>query len=44
MLQDTAIRLSGIEHCAPLIICNEAHRFRVADQCRAQKIKNSGVI
>tara|TARA_B110000114_G_scaffold15594_1_gene15103 strand:- start:172 stop:306 length:135 start_codon:yes stop_codon:yes gene_type:complete len=39
MLQDTAICLSGIEHQAALIICNEAHRFTVAEQCRAKKIK-----
>jgi len=44
MLQDTIMRLSGIEHQAPLIICNEAHRFTVAEQCRAKKIKNSGII
>lgn len=44
MLQNTVMRLSGIEHQAPLIICNEAHRFIVAEQCRAKKIKNSGII
>tara|TARA_B110000208_G_scaffold50275_1_gene66235 strand:- start:606 stop:2090 length:1485 start_codon:yes stop_codon:yes gene_type:complete len=44
MLQDTVARLSGIEHQPPLIICNEAHRFTVAEQCRAKNIKNSGII
>ena len=37
MLQDTVTRLSGIEHQAALIICNEAHRFTVAEQYRAKK-------
>jgi mannose-1-phosphate guanylyltransferase/mannose-6-phosphate isomerase len=36
MLQDTALRLAGIAHAAaPIIVCNEAHRFTVAEQLRA---------
>jgi mannose-1-phosphate guanylyltransferase/mannose-6-phosphate isomerase len=35
MLQDTLLRLQGIaEVGAPLIVCNEAHRFAVAEQAR----------
>ncbi len=36
LLQDTAIRLDGIESVqAPLFVCNEEHRFLVAEQVRA---------
>ena len=37
MLQDTALRLSGMPGTADecLVICNEAHRFLVAEQLRA---------
>src|SRR5882762_10483810 len=35
MLQDTLLRVRGIAHVgAPLIVCNEAHRFVVAEQAR----------
>ena len=44
MLQTTALRLSGLEHQAPMIICNEEHRFTVAEQFRANSIANSGII
>jgi mannose-1-phosphate guanylyltransferase / mannose-6-phosphate isomerase len=37
MLQETALRLSGKENCTDqtMVICNEAHRFLVAEQLRA---------
>ena len=36
MLQDTAARLAGIAQAlAPIVVCNEAHRFNVAEQLRA---------
>ncbi|WP_019528502.1 mannose-1-phosphate guanylyltransferase/mannose-6-phosphate isomerase [Dasania marina] len=35
MLQATVKRLSGIDTAAPLTICNEEHRFIVAEQLRA---------
>jgi mannose-1-phosphate guanylyltransferase/mannose-6-phosphate isomerase len=36
MLQETALRLAGKQNCAArtLIICNESHRFLVAEQLR----------
>ena len=35
MLQETALRLAGIEGAgAPLVVCNESHRFMVAEQLR----------
>jgi mannose-1-phosphate guanylyltransferase len=44
MLQTTALRLSELEHMDPLVICNEEHRFSVAEQLRAKNISNSGII
>ena len=36
MLQDTVTRLSGIPGAKPpIVVCNEAHRFTVAEQIRA---------
>ncbi len=36
MLQDTVARLAGIAQAlAPIVVCNEAHRFTVAEQLRA---------
>ncbi|XNS85174.1 mannose-1-phosphate guanylyltransferase/mannose-6-phosphate isomerase [Vibrio cyclitrophicus] len=44
MLQDTIKRLKGIEHKSPFLICNENHRFIVAEQLRDNKISHSGII
>ena len=32
MLQETVRRLEGLESGAPMVVCNEAHRFLVADE------------
>lgn len=34
MLQDTVNRLAGLDHSAPVVICNEEHRFLAAEQLR----------
>lgn len=35
MLQETVLRLEGVSRlAAPLVVCNEAHRFMVAEQLR----------
>jgi mannose-1-phosphate guanylyltransferase/mannose-6-phosphate isomerase len=34
MLQETVQRLAGLQASAPLVVCNEAHRFLVAEQLR----------
>jgi len=34
MLQATALRVTGLEAAAPIVVCNEAHRFLVAEQLR----------
>ena len=35
MLQETARRLDGLEVSAPIVVCNDAHRFLVAEQMQA---------
>jgi mannose-1-phosphate guanylyltransferase len=44
MLQTTANRLAGIAHSPALVICNEEHRFSVAEQFRLNMIPNSGIV
>ncbi|MDF2155709.1 mannose-1-phosphate guanylyltransferase/mannose-6-phosphate isomerase [Vibrio sp. CAU 1672] len=44
MLQETVNRLDGIEHQSPLFICNEDHRFIVAEQLRKADISSSGIV
>ena len=45
MLQETVGRLDGMEEvAAPLIVCNEAHRFLVADQMRELGITPQAII
>jgi mannose-1-phosphate guanylyltransferase / mannose-6-phosphate isomerase len=34
LLQSTALRVSGLDATAPIVVCNEAHRFLVAEQLR----------
>jgi len=45
MLQDTAIRLAGIAGASPpIVVCNEAHRFTVAEQLRALNVTPSAIL
>ncbi|AYV15716.1 mannose-1-phosphate guanylyltransferase/mannose-6-phosphate isomerase [Shewanella algae] len=44
MLQTTIQRLKKIEHAPSLVICNEEHRFSVAEQLRINSIETSGII
>lgn len=45
MLQDTALRTEGIPGTgAPLVICNEEHRFMVAEQMRQIGVNPAVVI
>ena len=45
MLQETALRLAGIAGAqAPIVVCNEAHRFTVAEQLRALDLEASGIL
>jgi mannose-1-phosphate guanylyltransferase/mannose-6-phosphate isomerase len=45
MLQDTVARLEGLpELAAPVVVCNEAHRFMVAEQLRQQGVTAPSII
>ncbi len=45
LLQNTYLRLKGIKNLTePIIICNEVHRFIVAEQMREIKIKPQSII
>lgn len=44
MLQETLKRLEPLEHRAPLLICNEEHRFLVAEQVRQQGISGARIL
>jgi mannose-1-phosphate guanylyltransferase / mannose-6-phosphate isomerase len=44
MLQDTIRRLAGVEIAAPLVVCNEAHRFLVAEQLRAIECQPRAIV
>jgi mannose-1-phosphate guanylyltransferase/mannose-6-phosphate isomerase len=45
MLQDTAARLAAIAGALPpIVVCNEAHRFTVAEQLRALMIQPSAIL
>jgi mannose-1-phosphate guanylyltransferase/mannose-6-phosphate isomerase len=44
MLQDTIMRLKGTACDAPIVICNDAHRFLVAEQLRQEDIKHGGIL
>src|SRR3984957_12962144 len=34
MLQETVLRLNGVDAGPPIVVCNETHRFLVAEQLR----------
>jgi mannose-1-phosphate guanylyltransferase/mannose-6-phosphate isomerase len=44
MLQETALRLAGLAASAPLVVCNDAHRFLVAEQLRQLGVKPSAIL
>ena len=45
MLQNTALRIAGLNGVtAPLVVCNEEHRFMVAEQLRAVGVQPGAVI
>ncbi|SNY55785.1 mannose-1-phosphate guanylyltransferase [Arsukibacterium tuosuense] len=45
MLQNTLLRLKGIEHLAPpIVVCNEDHRFMVAEQLRELAINDACIM
>src|SRR5579863_9138958 len=44
MLHQTALRLEGLGAAAPVIVCNEAHRFLVAEQLRQLKLEPRALV
>lgn len=45
MLQETLARVAGIEGVgAPIVVCNESHRFLVAEQLRAVGVQPQAII
>ena len=45
MLQETVNRLAGVEGARPpIVVCNDAHRFTVAEQVRALRIEPTGIL
>ncbi len=44
MLQETLQRTAGLEETAPLVVCNEEHRFMVAEQLRQVGLKAGALI
>jgi mannose-1-phosphate guanylyltransferase/mannose-6-phosphate isomerase len=44
MLQETALRLNGLSAAAPIIVCNEAHRFLVAEQMRQLDVRPQAIV
>lgn len=49
LLQDTVLRLAdlnvgGAKVCEPMVVCNEHHRFLVAEQLRQIEVEASGIL
>ncbi len=44
MLQDTARRLEGLNAAPPVVVCNDAHRFLVAEQLRQIDITPRAIV
>ncbi|MDF2179647.1 mannose-1-phosphate guanylyltransferase/mannose-6-phosphate isomerase [Aliiglaciecola sp. CAU 1673] len=44
MLQDTLLRLKGLDTEAPVFVCNDDHRFIVAEQLRQAGLKHDGIL
>lgn len=44
MLQQTLLRLAPVPHQAPILICNEAHRFLLAEQVRQLGVEGARIL
>jgi mannose-1-phosphate guanylyltransferase len=44
LLQQILARLNGLDVTAPSIICNDQHRFMVAEQSRQIDVKNASIL
>ncbi len=44
MIQQTVLRLEGLAAAAPVVVCNEAHRFLVAEQLRQLGVEPQAIV
>lgn len=44
MLQETLGRVSTADYEKPIVICNESHRFLVAEQLRSEEFQHGGIL
>jgi mannose-1-phosphate guanylyltransferase/mannose-6-phosphate isomerase len=44
LIQETALRAQGPRFVAPLVVCNQEHRFLIAEQLRAAGIQPLGIL
>jgi mannose-1-phosphate guanylyltransferase/mannose-6-phosphate isomerase len=44
MIQETALRATGPEFAPPVVVCNEEHRFLIAEQLREAGIEGARII
>jgi mannose-1-phosphate guanylyltransferase/mannose-6-phosphate isomerase len=44
LIQETALRATGPGFAAPIIVCNEEHRFLIAEQLREAGIDNARIV
>ena len=44
MIQQTALRLEGLAAAPAVVVCNEAHRFLVAEQLRQLDIEPQAIV
>jgi mannose-1-phosphate guanylyltransferase / mannose-6-phosphate isomerase len=44
MLQETAARAAGPRFAPPVVVCNEAHRFLVAEQLRTAQVEGARIL
>ena len=44
MLQDTLARIEELDSAAPMVICNDEHRFVVAEQLRQRQVTPAAII
>ena len=44
LLQETALRARGDGFAAPIVVCNQEHRFLIAEQLRAVGIEDARIV
>ncbi|MBE9395958.1 mannose-1-phosphate guanylyltransferase/mannose-6-phosphate isomerase [Pontibacterium sp. N1Y112] len=44
MFQETLLRLDGVEHAEPIIVCNAQHRFIVSEQLRQMDLQAGAIV